>query len=102
MTPVTLTAFERADIKNSTLVRSKYIDEIVATIAFYLQTDNGNVAWAKARNFAVRMKKNPSMLLTDGDLMNVFEMCLLDRQFDKKDTDTVGTLEEQFFAYMAD
>lgn len=102
MTPVTLDAFERADIKNSQVIRAKYIDEIVATIGFYLQTDSGNVAWARARNMAVKIQKNPNILLTDADLMNVFELTLLQREFDKKDTDTIGTLEEQFLAFMAD
>jgi hypothetical protein len=101
MTPVTLDAFERADLKNSAVIRAKYIDEIVATIGFFLGTANGDVAWARARNMAVKITKNPNILLTDSDLMNVFELTMLQREFDKKDTDTVGTLEEQFIAYMA-
>lgn len=102
MTPVKLTAFERADIKNSQVIRAAYIDAIVTTIGYMLTTDSGNVAWARSRNYAAKIRKNPSMLLNDGDLMNVFELTMLQRNFDNKDTDTEGTLEEQFLAYMAD
>jgi hypothetical protein len=100
MAIVTLTAFERADLKISTLVRGKYIDEIVATIAFHLGTSNGNVAWARARNQAAKINRSPSILMSDSDLMNVWELTLLRREFDKKDDAVVGSLEEQFFAYM--
>lgn len=102
MTPVKLTAFERADIKNSQVIRSAYIDAIVTTIGYMLTTDSGNVAWARSRNYAAKIRKNPSMLLNDSDLMNVFELTMLQRNFDNKDTDTEGTLEEQFLAYMTD
>jgi hypothetical protein len=102
MTPVTLNAFERADIKNAAEVRAAYISAIIGTINFFTSTDSGNVAWARARNMAVKIKRSPSLLLTDSDLMNIFELTMLGREFDKKDTDTVGTVAEQFIAYMAD
>lgn len=102
MTPVKLTAFERSDIKNSAIVRAAYIDKITLTLNFFATTNNGDVAWARSRNLAVRIKKQPSMLVNDSDLMNVFELTLIAREFDNKDTDTIGTLEEQFIAYMND
>ncbi len=100
MTPVKLTELERLQIRNSETIRNVIVGKIMTQIAYLLGVPNGDTAWAKNRSLAAQIKRNPSMLFSDGGLMILIEFNLLGRSFDYKDSDTVGELEDQVHAFL--
>lgn len=101
MAQVTLTAEERNTIKIDPTVKGSFIDQIVATFGFYAGTNNGDVAWARARNWSARVKRNPTLLTQDMSLMDLYEIIILGREFDKRDDQAAGDVVAQHLAYIS-
>jgi len=108
MTPVKLTESERLAVRNSSAVKDAYIAKIMDAFAYFLATPaepiavNDFVTRAKSRHWAAEVKANPALLLNDSNLMMGLEFNLLARDYDFKDTDTVGSLDDQVLSYLND